>query len=64
MDNTTECPECGKKVGKGSTFCINCGARLTAPKNQTPEDIMKEKKSYTGKYLKDIIDGKTSTKEV
>jgi len=41
MDNTTECPECGKKVGKGSTFCINCGARLTAPKNQTPEDIMK-----------------------
>ncbi len=41
MDKTIECPECGKKVGKASTFCMNCGARLAAPNDQTPEDIMK-----------------------
>ena len=22
------CPECGKNVGKGSTFCLNCGSKI------------------------------------
>ncbi|MGY5877050.1 MAG: zinc-ribbon domain-containing protein [Candidatus Thorarchaeota archaeon] len=28
MSGTEECPKCGKKVGKGSTFCIGCGTRI------------------------------------
>ncbi len=30
MSDTILCPECGKKVRKGSTFCLNCGSRLTS----------------------------------
>ncbi|MBD3406802.1 MAG: zinc-ribbon domain-containing protein [Candidatus Lokiarchaeota archaeon] len=32
MPSSILCPECGQKIGKGSTFCIKCGARI-------PEDV-------------------------
>ncbi len=28
MIEQIECPECGSKLRKGSTFCINCGSRI------------------------------------
>ncbi|MFW9799379.1 MAG: zinc-ribbon domain-containing protein [Candidatus Thorarchaeota archaeon] len=28
MEESMECPECGKKVRRGSTFCMGCGSRL------------------------------------
>jgi hypothetical protein len=35
------CPECGARVGKGSTHCMNCGARLVS------EDEIRDKSSAT-----------------
>ncbi|MDH4214427.1 MAG: zinc ribbon domain-containing protein [Candidatus Thorarchaeota archaeon] len=35
MSDQIACPECGNKMRKGSTFCINCG-------NKIPEDILPE----------------------
>ena len=32
MVERLQCPECGKSIGKGSTFCIGCG-------NKIPEDL-------------------------
>ncbi|TXT55157.1 MAG: hypothetical protein BAJATHORv1_40066 [Candidatus Thorarchaeota archaeon] len=32
MSPSIICPECGQKIGMGSTFCIKCGARI-------PEDV-------------------------
>ncbi|MHA1136474.1 MAG: hypothetical protein ACTSSE_08310 [Candidatus Thorarchaeota archaeon] len=32
MVDHLQCPECGKSVGKGSTFCLGCG-------NKIPEDL-------------------------
>jgi hypothetical protein len=32
MVDRLQCPECGKKIGKGSTFCIGCG-------NKIPENL-------------------------
>ncbi len=28
MDEQLQCPECGMKLGKGSTFCISCGHKV------------------------------------
>jgi hypothetical protein len=35
MSDQIACPECGSKMRKGSTFCINCGHKI-------PEDILPE----------------------
>jgi len=35
MSDQIACPECGNKMRKGSTFCINCG-------NKIPEDVLPE----------------------
>jgi hypothetical protein len=32
MVDRLQCPECGKSIGKGSTFCLGCG-------NKIPEDL-------------------------
>ncbi len=40
MSDTIECPKCGKKVRKGSTFCFGCGVRL--PDMNTPIDSSQE----------------------
>ncbi|MFX1416742.1 MAG: zinc-ribbon domain-containing protein, partial [Promethearchaeota archaeon] len=29
MEGSMECPECGKKVRRGSTFCMGCGAKIS-----------------------------------
>ena len=38
MPDQLQCPECGMKLGKGSTFCINCGHRVSDPvSHEEPE---------------------------
>jgi hypothetical protein len=46
MPEFITCPVCGKKVREGSTFCIECGARVAGkkekPKKRTPQPKEKE----------------------
>jgi len=46
MPEFITCPVCGKKVREGSTFCIECGARLAGkkekPKKTAPQPKVKE----------------------
>lgn len=36
MDEQLQCSECGMKLGKGSTFCINCGHKIS---ENTPSNV-------------------------
>jgi hypothetical protein len=37
MAEHLHCPECGKSIGKGSTFCLGCGSKI--PENLEPVNI-------------------------
>ncbi len=44
MSDQIVCPECGSKMRKGSTFCINCGHKI-------PEDVLPEQTLEEGTIL-------------
>jgi zinc-ribbon domain len=36
------CPTCGKQIPENSTFCLHCGARVTAPSGSTRQQVSTE----------------------
>ncbi len=52
------CPQCGKAIAEGQTFCLNCGARLSEP---APPTGAREKTPWEDREARGFIGGLFTT---